>query len=85
MAEISVNEQELELHLSVLEEIGSIHGSIKVPRSAVTGARAVEHPIKELRGLKMQGTVSPGSWRLAPGWGRSARISAQSTRRAPGW
>jgi hypothetical protein len=60
MAEITINEQAVELHLSVLEEIGSFHGSIKVPRSAVTGARVVEHPLEEVRGLKMPGTGLPG-------------------------
>jgi hypothetical protein len=60
MAEIRVSDDELELHLSVLEATGAFHGSIRVPLSSVTAARVIEHPTDELRGLRVPGTSLPG-------------------------
>jgi hypothetical protein len=60
MAKISITEGQVELHLSVLEEIGSFHGSIRVPLSAVAGARVVDDPFGEVRGIRAPGTGFPG-------------------------
>ena len=57
VARLDVAGDELILHLSGLERLGAfVHGDARVPLTAVRGARAVEDPWQELRGIRSPGT-----------------------------
>jgi hypothetical protein len=61
MARLDVAGDELILHLSALERIGGfVRGDARIPLKAVRGARAVENPWAELRGVRAPGTCFPG-------------------------
>jgi hypothetical protein len=60
MAALVVQGNELVLNLSTLEKIGAVHGSIRVPLSAVQVVRVAEDPWSELRGMRAPGTGVPG-------------------------
>ena len=61
MARLDVAGDELVLHLSWLERLGGfVRGDAPIPLTAVRGARAVENPWKELRGVRAPGTGFPG-------------------------
>ena len=73
MARLDVAGDELILHLSGLERIGGfVRGDARIPLKAVRGARAVDDPWKELRGLRSPGTgwsgrIALGTWRFSGG------------------
>jgi len=61
MARLDVAGDELILHLSAFERLGGfVRGDARIPLKAVRGARAVESPWKELRGVRSPGTGWPG-------------------------
>jgi len=61
VARLDVAGDELILHLSGLERLGGfVRGDAHIPLAAVRGARAVENPWKELRGIRSPGTGFPG-------------------------
>ena len=60
MAEIRVRYGEVEVHLSALEQAGALRGPVRVPLAAVVGARVVDDPWPELRGVRSPGTDVPG-------------------------
>jgi hypothetical protein len=61
------------LRLSLLERLaGFVRGNAEIPLSSVRGARIVESPWGELRGMRMPGTAVPrrlavGTWRFSGG------------------
>ncbi len=73
MARLDVAGDELILHLSGLERLGGfVRGDAHIPLTAVRGARAVEDPWKELRGLRSPGIgwsrrIALGTWRFSGG------------------
>lgn len=73
MARLDVAGDELVLHLTALERLGGfVRGDARIPLKAVRGARPVDDPWKELRGLRSPGTGWPrrialGTWRFAGG------------------
>ena len=60
MASLSVEAGELVLSLSPVERVEGLHGSIRVPASAVRAIRSVVDPWSELRGVRAPGTGVPG-------------------------
>jgi hypothetical protein len=68
MPEIQINNDEVVLDLSFVEELGALHGSMRVPRGSVTGAYVAEHPTEELRGMRI-GTGIPGMVELGTWFG----------------
>jgi hypothetical protein len=61
VARLDVAGDELILHLSWFERIGGfVRGDARIPLKAVRGARPVESPWKELRGIRSPGTGFPG-------------------------
>jgi hypothetical protein len=61
MARLDVAGDELILHLSGLERLGGfVRGDAHIPLKSVRGARAVEDPWQELRGIRSPGTGFPG-------------------------
>ena len=72
MAELDIDQADLVVHLSPLERLGSMHGDVRVPRSAVREVRVAARPFAELRGLRAPGTGFPGvialgTWRRRRG------------------
>ncbi len=73
MARLDVAGGELILHLSGLERLGGyVRGDAHIPLTAVRGARAVEDPWNELRGLRSPGIawsrrMALGTWRFSGG------------------
>jgi hypothetical protein len=60
VAEIRVENGEVEVYLSMLERVGALHGEIRVPLSSVRAARVVQDAWPELRGIRAPGTGLPG-------------------------
>jgi hypothetical protein len=60
VAQIRVQADEVEVHMSPLEQAGALRGPVRVPLSAVTGARVVDDAWPELRGIRAPGTGVPG-------------------------
>ena len=68
MAMLCTEDDDLVLRLSRLEQVGALHGDIRVPLSAVDDLQISERPFGELRGIRAPGTALPrrialGSWR----------------------
>ncbi len=68
MSELAVSETDVTVRLSRWERIGAMRGDLVVPRTAVTGARAVPVAWAEIRGLRAPGYGMPrhaavGTWR----------------------
>ncbi len=61
MAELQIEDPELVLRLSSVEKMEGLHGDVRVPLSAVTGARSVDDVWQELRGMRAPGTGVPGT------------------------
>src|SRR4051794_17445236 len=61
MAELQIEDAELVLHLSSVERMEGMHGDLRLPLSAVTGARSVDDLWQELRGMRAPGTGVPGT------------------------
>ncbi len=71
MATLRVEGDELVLALSGIERLEAFWwGDVRVPRTAVTGVRAVADPWPELRGMRAPGTGWPG--RIAVGTRRGS-------------
>jgi hypothetical protein len=60
VAQIRVRNDEVEVRMSALEQAGALHGPVRVPLSAVVGARIVDDGWTELRGMRAPGTGVPG-------------------------
>jgi len=60
VADLSVEGDELVLHMGALEKAEAVHGDIRVPLSAVAAVRVVDDPWAELRGIRAPGTGLPG-------------------------
>jgi hypothetical protein len=73
VARLDVAGDELILHLSGLERLGGfVRGDASIPLKAVRGARVVDDPWKELRGLRSPGIgwqrwIALGTWRFSGG------------------
>lgn len=58
MAGLRIEGEELVVELSGLEKLGGLTRGVRVPLSAVTGARQTDEPYAELRGIRV-GTGIP--------------------------
>ncbi|MEA2185030.1 MAG: hypothetical protein QOK16_41 [Solirubrobacteraceae bacterium] len=72
MATLTPDDDSLLLRLSTLEKLGALHGDVRVALSAVQAIDAVQHPFRELRGIRAPGTGLPGqialgTWRYRGG------------------
>lgn len=68
MAILRIEGDDLVLRLSRLEQVGALHGDIRVALSAVGDLQISERPFGELRGIRAPGTGLPrrialGTWR----------------------
>jgi hypothetical protein len=59
VADLSVEGDDLVLHMDALEKVEAVHRDIRVPLAAVTAVRAVDDPWPELRGIRAPGTGLP--------------------------
>jgi hypothetical protein len=59
VARLRIDDWSVTVLLSVLEKIEALHGNVAVPRTAVTGARAVPDGMAEVHGIST-GTGLPG-------------------------
>jgi hypothetical protein len=60
VAHLRIEDDELVLALSSLEQVEGLHGPIRVPVSSVREVRSVDDAWAELRGLRAPGTGIPG-------------------------
>lgn len=68
MAELRIHDDEVQVRLSSLQELGAVRRSFAVPRSAVAGVEVVDEPFERVRGIRAPGTGWPktialGTWR----------------------
>ncbi len=78
MAELRISGAELVLHLTAAEKVESVHGDLRVPRSALTGVEVIDdaHRRAGIRaGLKV-GTRIPGVIEVATIHGLHRKIFA---------
>ncbi|MHB1504346.1 MAG: hypothetical protein ACYCTL_09825 [Acidimicrobiales bacterium] len=77
MAELSIEGEELVLHLSKIERVEAVHGDLRVPLSAVTGVDVLEdaHGAADMVGLKV-GTRIPRVTEVASVRGGGKKIFA---------
>ena len=59
MAHLLVDDSKVTVALSAVEKVEALHGDVTVPRTAVTGARAVPDGMAEVHGMRI-GTGLPG-------------------------
>jgi hypothetical protein len=72
MAEISVEDGQVVIHLGLAERIGALRKDFAFPRSAVRTVRVVDKPFGEISGMRLPGTRIPGvialgTWRRREG------------------
>ena len=70
MADLLIDDECVTLVLSAGERVEAFHGDVKVPRSAVVGARRVPDGLEEIHGIRAPGTALPGvvmvgTWRAS--------------------
>ena len=81
MASISVSDDVVHVSLSPFEKLGALHDDVFVPRAAVVDAVVLEHPLRELRGIRAPGTGWPGVIALGT-WRRRGGKDFVAVRRA---
>ncbi|MDP8937373.1 MAG: hypothetical protein M3O23_06555 [Actinomycetota bacterium] len=72
MATTTLTPDEVVVHLTTVEKIGSLHRDLHLPRAAVTAAEVVDEPLTATRGLRSPGLAVPGrvkggTWRSPTG------------------
>ena len=72
MATLRREGDELVVRLNDLEKAGALRGDVRVPFTAVAGARVTSQPFRELHGIRAPGTGVPGvialgTWRYRGG------------------
>jgi len=60
MAQIQVEGGQVSIHLSFAEKVGSLHGDLHFPVSAVRVVRVVDMPFCGIEGFRSPGTGIPG-------------------------
>ncbi len=70
MATVDIDGGDVVVRLSSLEKLGSLHGDVRIPLSAVTSVRVSVKPWSELRGMRFPGTGFPGVIALCTRRGR---------------
>jgi hypothetical protein len=83
MAQIITDGENITLRLSAGEKMAALHGDITVPRTAVTGVRAVSDGLAELRGIRAPGTGIPGVLMLGTLRGPEGKSFVIACRRRP--
>lgn len=68
MAELRIHDEDIQVRLSALQELGALQRSFAVPRSSVAGVEVVDEPFSRIRGIRAPGTGWPkilalGTWR----------------------
>ncbi len=68
MAELRIHDEDVQVRLSALQELGAVRRSFAVPRSAVAHVEVVDEPFSRIRGIRAPGTGWPktialGTWR----------------------
>ncbi|MGH7641090.1 MAG: PH domain-containing protein [Candidatus Dormibacteria bacterium] len=61
MATITVADGQLEVDLSRLEEVESLHGRLRIPLAAIKEVQVVDRPLDYLGGVKLAGAGLPGT------------------------
>lgn len=85
MAELKIDGNDLVLHLSTAEHVEGVHGDLRAPLSAVTGAEVLDDahgPVGIRAGVKI-GTRIPGVVEVGTIQGRHHRLFAAVHRDTP--
>lgn len=85
MAELTVEGNELVLHLSRFEQAEAIHGDLRVPASSVQRVEVLDDALGAVRGARAPGTGFPGVVAVGTyrrrGGGKSFAVVHHNTRR----
>lgn len=84
MATVHVEDGTVTVRLSRREKVAGLHGDLRVPASAVTGAAVVEDPLAAPRGIRAPGTAFPGLVKIGTWRGRGGRTLVVAYRDQPG-
>ncbi len=60
VARLLIDDRAVTVALSAIEKLEALHWNVRVPRTAVIGARGVPDGLAELRGMRSIGTGLPG-------------------------
>jgi hypothetical protein len=64
MASITLEGDELVVHLTVPEKLASLHGDVRVPSSAIQRVDVEPRPLDAVRGLRAPGLLIPGRTKI---------------------
>jgi hypothetical protein len=84
MAHVDVTTDTVHVRLGRWERIGALHGDLSFPRDAVRAAQEVEHPMKQLRGLRAPGYGMPGHGAVGTWRGRGWKEFSVAYAKQPG-
>lgn len=82
MATVKISNNSVEIALTRFEKVAGLLRDLRVPRSAVTSATAVDNGLRALRGLRAPGLGMPGVKAIGTWRGRGYRDFV-STGRGP--
>jgi len=60
MAELSVEGDELVVHLRPIEKVEGMHGDLRLPRHSVVSVEVLDDAVHAVQGFKTVGTALPG-------------------------
>jgi hypothetical protein len=83
VADLRIEDDELVVHLSLLERLGAFRGDVRIPLSTMTAVRVSADPWSELRGIRAPGTGFPGVISLCTRRGEGIRDFAAVYGHAP--
>jgi hypothetical protein len=84
MAKLRVDGNDLVLELSGWEKVGSLHGDIRIPKSAVKNVKLVSDALAERTGFRAPGASFPGFVSLGTYRRRGEKDFVATYRHAPG-
>jgi hypothetical protein len=82
VADLVTDNDELVVRLTRAERVESVHGDVRVPRSAVQHAEVLADPVREVGGWKLVGSRVPGVFAMGTFEADGRRIFAVVHRHA---
>jgi hypothetical protein len=70
---VQLHRDHLQIRLNLAEKIGSLHGDLEIPRSAVRAAEVVSDGLRAATGLRAPGLAIPRRVKMGTWRGRGAR------------
>jgi hypothetical protein len=76
VANLQIDDDNVTVELTMMEKAESVHGNLRIPRSAITGYWAVPNGLDEVPGFKLAGAGLPGDLKVGTWIGNGKRTFA---------